>query len=308
MCPLSSPSMRTLPLFLISKKTFLPSCKITINAFPMQPPISYELRAIACLCVHCAPSSFVPRPSQPKQNKTRAKQVTHFMLKSCRFSHLLASLFLLSLVSSLPTLKSAGSAGSAVNAVNAVNAGSAVNADSATSAASTQHVSLAKIKIIAFKTGAETQTQLEAMSKMSSFAEEHGEMLIDVLKLPATPTYVADGMKLHASWFKVQETLNIMDHVQEPDVEWVLTFEVGALSDELANGKLVALITANPNKSVFLKRTGLGFVVAMYKNNQETRSVLHQLWNKRSETGSVAQAFAYHTLWNSSILSKIQFI
>lgn len=91
--------------------------------------------------------------------------------------------------------------------------------------------------------------------------------------------------------------------------DWVLTFELSALpTDSSAEINFTALVNENCSTSVFLKRVGMGFGMAMYKNDEATRQVIEKIWEKKSQTGSVMAAFTTYTFWNPSILQSVKFI
>lgn len=167
-----------------------------------------------------------------------------------------------------------------------------------------------KIKFVVFKTGHETEEQLAALPKVHAYAEQLGGLSVQEEAFPAgQKVYTsADGQTLHLSWMKIEKALAAM--AASPDADWVLVFELSSLptTDASAQIDFAALIAANPGISVFLKRSGLGFGMAMYRNQPATQKVLNDLWNKRSASGIVAAAFTSYTIWNPSLISQIKFL
>lgn len=166
---------------------------------------------------------------------------------------------------------------------------------------------LPNIKLVVFKTGAETADQLALLPRVQIVAAKYGGNSVEERDLPATATYNSGSETLHASWYKMQVTREIMD--ANPQVDFVLTFELSALpTDGSAAIDFEALVHQNPKASVFLKRVGTGFGMAMYKNDKETRGVVDNIWAKRSAGSSVSTAFGTYTFWNPLILTKVKFL
>lgn len=165
-----------------------------------------------------------------------------------------------------------------------------------------------KIKLVIFSTGTESAEQIALVPKIQTLARQYGNLKLEERDMNfGGDTYNSvDNKPLHTSWYKIQVTRQLMDSNFE--AEWILTCELSALpTDGSAAINFAALIVKNPKTSVFLKRTGLGFGMAMYKNNEDTKKVLENIWAKRSENSSVAAAFATYTL-NPLILTKVTFI
>jgi hypothetical protein len=166
---------------------------------------------------------------------------------------------------------------------------------------------LPNIKLVVFKTGAETAEQLALLPRVQVVASHYGANGVEEHDLPSTPTYTHGTQTLHATWYKMQVTREIMD--TNPQVDFVLTFELSALpTDGSAAIDFAALVHENPKVSVFLKRVGAGFGMAMYKNDIETRRVVDNIWAKRSAGSSVSAAFGSYTFWNPLILTKVKFL
>ena len=167
---------------------------------------------------------------------------------------------------------------------------------------------LPNIKFVVFKTGAETVAQLALLSRVPVVASHYGGNGVEERELPAAATYTSSsGETLHSTWFKMQVTREIMD--ANPQVDFVLTFELSALPvDGSAAIDFDALVQQNPKASVFLKRVGAGFGMAMYKNDKETRGVVDNIWAKRSAGSSVSAAFGSYTFWNPLILAKVKLL
>lgn len=166
------------------------------------------------------------------------------------------------------------------------------------------------IKMVLFRTGAETPEQIALVPKIKTVAMLYGANSIEERELPASDvdTYQSSANQaLHTSWYKMQVTREVMD--ANPQTQWILTFELSALpTDGSAAINFAALINTNPSVAVFLKRTGSGFGMSMFKNDKETRAVVEKIWGKRSAKSSVAVAFASFSFWNPSILSKVKFL
>lgn len=163
------------------------------------------------------------------------------------------------------------------------------------------------IKFIIFRTGHESVQQLALLPRIKAFADFYGGNEIEEHLIPVESTYKTGEELLHASWFKMEITRGAM--ASSPQTPWILTFELSALpTDGSAAIDFAALIAQNPSVSVFLKRVGLGFGMAMYKNDEATRLVVDSIWMKRSGSNSVAAAFSTFAFWNPSILTKVKFI
>jgi hypothetical protein len=165
------------------------------------------------------------------------------------------------------------------------------------------------IKMVVFVTGTETPAQLALVPKVQVVAQNYGGNKLEEREMPKSgSTYVSTAnVPLQVSWYKIQVIREIMD--SNPQADWVLAFELSALpTDGSAAINFAALIKQNPSTSVFLKRVGAGFGMAMYKNDKETREVVEKIWAKKSATGSVLAAFTSFTVWNPSILTKVKFI
>lgn len=162
-----------------------------------------------------------------------------------------------------------------------------------------------KIKFVVFKTADENAQML---ARVEAFSRAFGGLELQVEDFPSQQTYASnDGKELHSSWFKVERTLQAMEEASGAD--WILAVELSSIpQDGSAAIDLNGLIAANPSVSVFLKRQGMGFAMAMYRNDPQIKQVLTDLWAKRSTTGSVGAAFATHTFWNPSFLAQIKFI
>ena len=166
---------------------------------------------------------------------------------------------------------------------------------------------LQNIKLVIFRNGVETAEQLALLPRVQVVAANYGGNSVEVRELPATLTYTLGTETLHSTWYKMQVTREIMD--ANPQVDFVLTFELSALpTDGSAAIDFDALIQQNPEVAVFLKRIGSGFVMAMYKNDKETRGVVDTVWTKRSAGSSVSSAFGSYTFWNPLILTKVKFL
>lgn len=166
-----------------------------------------------------------------------------------------------------------------------------------------------EIKMVIFRTGFETPDQIALMPKIQALAKTYGSHKIEERDMNfGGDTYISiDNKPLQTSWYKIQVTQQIMD--TNPQAEWILTFELSALpTDGSAAINFPALIEKNPQTSVFLKRSGLGFGMSMYKNDNDTRKVLENIWEKRSAGSTVAAAFGSYTFWNPLILTKVTFI
>lgn len=168
------------------------------------------------------------------------------------------------------------------------------------------------IKFVLFRTGKETPEQLALVPKIQTIAHLYGAHKIEEREMPSdgNQTYQSvANVPLHNSWYKVQVTREIMT-AADLQAEWLLTFELSAIPTDssAASINFAALISENCSTSVFLKRVGMGFGMAMYKNDQETREVIEKIWEKKSATGSVMAAFTNFTFWNPKILLKVKFI
>lgn len=166
------------------------------------------------------------------------------------------------------------------------------------------------IKFVIFRTGTETPEQLALLPRIAAFAAYYGDEKVEEFSLPdqQSATYQSrNEEKLHSTWYKMEITRAIL--AETPQVSWILTFELSALpTDDSAAIDFSALIAQNPSVSVFLKRSGSGFVMSMYRNDQATRTVVDNIWGKRSSSVSVASAYSSYAFWHPSILSKIKFL
>ncbi len=167
------------------------------------------------------------------------------------------------------------------------------------------------IKMVLFRTGVETPEQLALVPKIQAVARLYGANKIEERELPIidSNTYesIDNNELLQVTWYKIQVTRDVM--ISNPLVEWILAFELSALpTDGSAAINFAALVSMNPSTSVFLKRVGSGFGMAMYKNDKATREVIEKIWAKRSASSTVTAAFASFTFWNPLILSKVKFI
>ncbi len=164
-----------------------------------------------------------------------------------------------------------------------------------------------RIKFVVFKTGQETEEQLAMLPKVNAFAQLYGSLAVQEEVLAAGTYTSGQGEKLHNSWIKIERTLAAMKGDEQAD--WVLVFELSSLpTDGTGAIDFGALIVANPGTSVFLKRSGLSFSMAMYRNQPAIQQVLSDLWLKRSASSSVGSAFTSHTFWNPSLLTQIKFL
>ena len=168
-----------------------------------------------------------------------------------------------------------------------------------------QETAAQKIKFVVFKTADENA---EMLARVEAFSQAFGGLGVQVEDLPGEQTYTSkDGKELHMSWLKVERTLQAMEEASGAD--WVLALELSLIpQDGSAAIDLNGLISSNPSVSVFLKRHGMGFAMAMYRNDPQIKQVLTDLWAKRSASGSVGAAFASYTFWNPSLLTQIKFI
>ena len=163
------------------------------------------------------------------------------------------------------------------------------------------------IKLVVFKTGNESPEQLALLPRVQAVASLYGDNSVEERSLPSTATYTLGAETLHSTWYKMQVTREIMD--ANPQVDFVLTFELSALpTDGSAAIDFALIIQQNPSVSVFLKRVGAGFGMAMYKNDKETREVVENIWAKRSARSPVSAAFTTYTFWNPLILTKVKFL
>jgi hypothetical protein len=164
-----------------------------------------------------------------------------------------------------------------------------------------------KIKLVVFKTGAESPDQLALLPRVQAVAALYGGFSLEERDLPVTATYTLDSENLHSTWYKMQVTREIMD--ANPQADFVLAFELSALpTDGSAAINFADLIHQNPSVALFLKRVGTGFGMAMYKNDKETRAVVENIWTKRSAGSSLSASFASFTFWNPLILTKVKFL
>jgi hypothetical protein len=174
-----------------------------------------------------------------------------------------------------------------------------------------QENSALKIKFIVYKTGQETAEQLAMLPRINAFAQLYGALSVQEEQMPTTgSTYISqDGQTLHTSWMKVERTLAAMKQGGDEAADWVLAFELSSLpTDGSGAVDFGALIAANAGISVFLKRSGFTFTLALYRNEPAIQQVLKDLWGKRSAGGSAGSAFTSYTFWNPSLLTQIKFI
>ena len=168
-----------------------------------------------------------------------------------------------------------------------------------------------RIKFVVFKTGQETAEQLAMLPRISAFAQLYGALTVQEEQLPASgATYTsAEGEALHASWMKIERTLAAMKQQDDQAADWVLVFELSSLPTDGSGAiDFGALIAGNPGISVFLKRSGFSFSLAMYRNEAAIQQVLKDLWLKRSASASAGSAFTSYTFWNPSLLTQIKFL
>lgn len=164
------------------------------------------------------------------------------------------------------------------------------------------------IKFVVFTTGIETRDNLDHMERIRPIAMNAGNLVLEEREIPLDSLYTCpDNVLVHTSWYKVQVTLDVMRDA--PEAEWITTFELSSLpTDGTEIPNFSALIDQNPKVSVFLKRSGFSFAIALYKNDEATRKVLLALWAKKSTSNPVTSAFASYAFWNPTIMKKVMFI
>ena len=164
------------------------------------------------------------------------------------------------------------------------------------------------IKFVVFRTETESPEQIAMLPRIQAAAKIYGDNKIEEYILPAGNTYKSKSDEtLQSTWYKMEITREIM--ALNPQIAWVLTFELSALpTDGSAAVDFASLITQNPSIAVFLKRTNIGFGVAMYKNDMATGAVVDSIWGKRSAGGSLGAAYTNYAFWNPLILMKIKFL